>query len=235
MGVDVQAKVVYSSLIHGRTGRDKLRGIFSILEPRPFTLNTTYGTFLCCDQSGPLQFLPNWETEVKKVIRQRERGTFVDVGANIGFYSVMAAKQGNTVIAIEPNPSAYRSLLRNIKSNGLESRILALNQAAWSENRWLRLECGKESDLSKIGTVGSRVQAVALDDVLSGVSPTLVKIDVEGSESHVLQGMTKTMALHHPTIVFEALGQDRLKACVGVFGSHGYSVTRLDRINYVAT
>lgn len=62
--------------------------------------------------------------------------TFVDVGANLGLVSMLLAKMipGSQVLALEPVPELYRFLLWNLKINGLESRVWALNAGLGSEH-----------------------------------------------------------------------------------------------------
>jgi FkbM family methyltransferase len=68
------------------------------------------------------------EQEVKRHLVMRENETFVDVGANVGSYSLMVLKEYKDravkVIAIEAHPENYKALLRNIRCNNFENVIL---------------------------------------------------------------------------------------------------------------
>jgi len=69
---------------------------------------------------------------------------FLDVGAHIGKYTILAAKRVGSeglVIAVEPHPENYRTLIENIKLNSLNN-VIALNIAAWKEEGILKLFIG---------------------------------------------------------------------------------------------
>jgi len=119
---------------------------------------------------------------------------FVDVGANAGSYTVLAcAARGARGICVEPVPSTFERLLGNLRLNGLPSRVEALNigladregelRFSTSENAMNHVLADAES-----GAGAVRVPVRTLDAVLAGRAPALIKIDVEGFETRVLQG-----------------------------------------------
>ena len=126
-------------------------------------------------------------------------GTFVDVGANNGYYTLIAARavgSSGEVIAIEPSPSAFARLERNVRINGLsnvELRRLATSNYMGKAKLFLsNVEDGRNS------LVGSRllhsesyveVDATTLDAIVRNRTIDLLKIDAEGSELAALQGM----------------------------------------------
>lgn len=125
---------------------------------------------------------------------------FVDIGANIGSYTVLAAGGcGARVIAIEPLPATFKALLDNIHLNGLTERVSALNIGLGAEDGRLSFS----TDLDTINHVitdaeakTSNVVAVpvrTLDGVLGNAPATLIKIDVEGFETQVITGSCKTL------------------------------------------
>jgi hypothetical protein len=88
-----------------------------------------------------------------------------------------------------------------------------------------------------IGGPGFDVSTITIDELLAKdriAPPMLVKIDVEGFEPRVLAGMNRTLDRHHPTVVFEALNPDALHASRAILQPLGYSISRLDAINYLA-
>lgn len=129
----------------------------------------------------------------------RKEDLFVDVGANVGSYSILAGGAvGARVCAFEPVLSTYSRLVQNVRLNRLEERVRCLNAGVGSESGTVRFT----SDLdtvnhaivdgeSHINTVD--VEVTTLDDALRGENPYLVKIDVEGYESAVLQGAVETL------------------------------------------
>jgi FkbM family methyltransferase len=135
-----------------------------------------------------------------------QRSTLVDVGANLGAPSIpIALATGKQVLAIEPMPSNFELLRRNVESNGLGDRVICL-QAAISvtpgevEMVWHprggNCEVRSEGSLQGFGTLGSehrtlRVPALPLDDALQaqGIAPEEVAAvwsDTQGYERQVM-------------------------------------------------
>jgi FkbM family methyltransferase len=120
---------------------------------------------------------------------------FVDVGANIGSYTILASGvRGARTIAFEPDPVTFAALTRNINLNELdilvEARKEALGATAGTANFTVGLDTINHvlSDAS----VSSRVVKMqTLDRVLEGRAPVLIKLDVEGFESEVIRGAAK--------------------------------------------
>jgi FkbM family methyltransferase len=136
---------------------------------------------------------------------------FVDVGAHVGLYSIYVAHNlGSKVIAIEPHPENFNFLLKSIKSNSLRN-ISALNLAAWNEDTELPLYTADSSgDHSLKSTIARKhvyiVRARKLDNVLSelGVRKvSFIKIDVEGAEVEVLEGLRTTLKAYRPRLIIE--------------------------------
>lgn len=128
-------------------------------------------------------------------------GVFVDIGANIGWYSLQAAHSGQLarVVAIEPDVGNHRLLQANIAANAMQARIEAVACAAGSEAGLARLHRYKPSNLGRHsllvdhGLGGSWVPVLTVDGLLASLglaeAPILaLKIDVEGYEPWVLAG-----------------------------------------------
>jgi len=136
---------------------------------------------------------------------------FVDVGANVGTVTAVAALAvGPTgrVVAIEPHPSTFRNLERTVAVNGFTNvvcRQVACGAAAgsvlFSDERRKddnnRVQTGAPSDRGR-GPATVHVPSVPLGDVLRDLAVTrvdLLKVDVEGFELEVLRGMGPTLEL----------------------------------------
>jgi len=103
------------------------------------------------------------------------------------------------VIAIEPIPSTYNALQRNIAVNGYGDRVQALNIGLGRRNDTLRFsaDCDTVNHVLADGEKATsvvRVPVKRLDDVLQGGVPVIIKIDVEGFETEVLAGAERTLA-----------------------------------------
>lgn len=117
---------------------------------------------------------------------------FVDVGANIGLYSIFAAERGAEVIAVEPSPSRAARLRENLDLNGYEAEVLEV--ALTEEPGEVRMTTGLDGrNRITEDPSGDSTQTLTLDQVI-GERDATVKIDVEGAEHLVLRGATRVMA-----------------------------------------
>jgi len=124
---------------------------------------------------------------------------FVDIGANVGSYTMLGAATGARCLSIEPIPSTFAWLMRNVGINGLGDRVHALNLGLGRGEGRLRFTDGRDTVNHVLAEGESAADAVevpvrALDAVVDGRSPTLVKLDVEGFESEVLAGAGRALA-----------------------------------------
>lgn len=133
-------------------------------------------------------------------------GIFLDIGANIGWYSLQAARSGlvQRVVAIEPDAANHRLLQTNITRNALDDRIDAVACAVGAEPGMARLHrykasnLGRHSLLADHGLGGSWVPVQTLDRLLDqldlGDAPiAAAKIDVEGYEPFVVAGAAQAL------------------------------------------
>lgn len=150
----------------------------------------------------------------------------IDIGANIGLFTVLAGTRLSTgrVLAVEPTSGAYGRLQRNIHLNNCAARVIACNVAVTETAGQVSLNApvGREEYASMgtlthpgalIGEVAVEVvEGVPLDVMVQryGLSPCLIKIDVEGAEAQVLAGGRQTLIEHRPVIIAE-LVQEHLE------------------------
>lgn len=146
--------------------------------------------------------------------KQMKPGCIVyDVGANLGFYSLLAARRGAQVFAFEPDVQIAESLERHARMNSLAARIEVTRAAVYSTSGSVALDpasCQRGHGNAHVGVAldPSRatisVPCITLDDFArEHVAPNVVKIDVEGAESEVLKGSEKVFAESRPHLVCE--------------------------------
>jgi FkbM family methyltransferase len=132
-------------------------------------------------------------------------GLFVDVGANLGWHAVHAAKHPSvkTVVAFEPDPFNAWLLDRNLAENAIENAIVS-NAAVGGRcgnihlHRYKSSNRGRHSLLANYGFGSRLVPLVDLDSALAQLGfaeqpVNVLKIDVEGYEPAVIAGATKTL------------------------------------------
>lgn len=134
---------------------------------------------------------------------------FVDAGANIGAYTVLASGVcGASSVAIEPIPKTVEGLLDNIHLNRLENRVTVHARGVGSAGG-NRVFAAQFDSINHVLAPGESqpadavtVPVEALDGMLAGIEPALIKIDVEGYEAEVVKGAS------------EAFGSGRLLAVI---------------------
>ena len=130
----------------------------------------------------------------------REGDLFVDVGANVGSYTVLAAGvTGANVVAFEPGAKAYRSLLDNVRLNDLGALVESRNEAAGDKVGEVQFTQNADTVNHVVALASDDAPAVnvpmnTLDNALAGRVPVMMKIDVEGFESSVIAGAPATLA-----------------------------------------
>lgn len=130
------------------------------------------------------------------------KGTFIDVGAHTGRYTVRMAAR-HDVIAWEPDPYARTVLEINLALNGLEQEATIWPFAAWSKEEMLRLQ-HRPDGIGELGETGFEVEARPLDDCFDSTSHVgFIKIDVEGAEVEVLEGASRLLMADRPQLLIE--------------------------------
>jgi len=126
---------------------------------------------------------------------------FVDAGANIGSYTVLASSvAGANSLSFEPVPSTFLHLKHNVAVNNIESLVELHNAGVGSQKATLRFTSGYDTmnhvvtDPANANQEIIDVDVVTLDEVLGNRNPVLIKIDTEGFEMAVLQGAVSTLA-----------------------------------------
>ncbi len=165
----------------------------------------------------------------------RPEDAFVDVGANVGSYTILAgAAIGARGWAFEPVPATFRRLDDNVRLNRLDGRVRHMNIAIGAAGGSLAFTRDLDTVNHALADGDSRensltVEVRTLDEVLAGGSPALVKMDVEGFETAVLQGASRTLAresLH--SVIMELNGSGRRyghdeRRIVELMAGHGFS------------
>jgi FkbM family methyltransferase len=124
---------------------------------------------------------------------------FLDVGANVGSYTVLAGGAvGARVTSVEPIPQTFAHLARNVALNDLAGRVSAhmcgLSESSGTLRFTADLDCVNHVLASGEQLPSIEVPVRTLDELVGSNTPVLIKIDVEGHERAVLQGATQTLA-----------------------------------------
>jgi FkbM family methyltransferase len=221
---------------------------------------TRWGGMLLIDSResvlGPALLLYGlWEPEITAWFENNVKPgqTVVDVGANVGYYSLLASRlvgPDGRVVGIEAHPRMAELLHRNAIINGRHN-VSTHHLAAWFRAEHLTFHLRRHfAANSSAGSMQSRdladlddaeevieVDALPLDDVLKEVGPIdLVKVDVEGAELQVFSGLSKTIGSNpQMRILFEwspgqqAMLENKPTALIDLLRGHGYTFRHIEQ------
>jgi FkbM family methyltransferase len=160
---------------------------------------------------------------------------FVDVGANVGIYTLLANEVGAQTISVEPVDENVRRLEENLGLNGYASEIWPC--AACAEKTTLRFSSDQNAAMNYIGGDGSiEVRGETYDTIMGGRHARGVKVDVEGAERQVLEGARQSMAnglvdvwqLEWNEMARENFGESR-DGAAAILRQYGYDLFRPTR------
>jgi FkbM family methyltransferase len=163
---------------------------------------------------------------------------FIDVGSNIGFYSLVLStyKPGLRVVAFEPNPKNFQLLVTNVVLNQftrVNCEPVAVSDVSGTGALFLSpsdMSASLESDFEATHGPVLKVPTTTLDGYLAQRPVTgrmLIKVDVEGHEAAFFKGAQSTIATHKPDIITEVtLRRDSIPlSFLSVLGYRFYQIT----------
>lgn len=196
-----------------------------------------------------------WEPHVTAWLQAtlRRGQVFVDVGANVGYFTLLGARlvgPEGRVVAVEAHARLFEILKRNAVINGVYGHVTLHQRAAWSEDTELEFHirtnfAGNSSvgtiddvGLERLGDTEEKVQvtAVRMDELLADLPRVdVMKIDVEGAEVHVFEGLRRTIGANPDMIVMfewaraqiESVG-DHPSALAELVDSFGFKLKLLE-------
>ena len=163
---------------------------------------------------------------------------FVDIGANVGAYSLLASGMCQAMtVAVEPVLATCNRLLEHVRRNGLDS-LVEIHQVGvgssceavfFTADLGLMNHVATDEEISTERDQLIRVPMTTLDNLIGGREPTLIKIYVEGYEAQVLQGAAKLLSSRHLYAVIMELqyGEDLLRTHQYLVGK-GFLAIRYD-------
>lgn len=170
----------------------------------------------------------------RSALRNARGGTIVDIGANIGVFTLQAlARPDISVHAYEPHPRTAATLRRNVAANDRDGRVTVFEEAVGHARGSRRLNAGGPSLTSSLyaepGASGVMVSCVGLDAVVerAGGAVSLIKIDAEGAEVDILTGASREVLRAIPRLVLEChdwLAVDATARVAGVLRGAGFRV-----------
>lgn len=242
---------ILESLASSNPGSLKYRLASAGLRQRDVTIRNGIpkGLKFNTGESCPELALGTYEVPIQNIFAQHlhEGDVFYDIGANVGFFSVIAAQLvGKTgkVYAFEPGEGNANSVRHNARLNNF-NQIEVIEKAVSHTSGEGQLLLAKYSGGHALATADAppdlagevTVDLVSIDDLIAQnliAPPNFVKVDVEGAELDVLKGMTETIKTYQPTIIYEVDDGDRAayerkyQELAAFFESFNYQVTQTE-------
>ena len=186
-------------------------------------------------------WLGSYEHQKRKAFEKwvAEGSVVFDIGANAGFYtllaSVLVGPQGK-VFAFEPLPRNLVYLKEHLRINGIKN--VSVIEAAVADCAGIaHFDAGPNPSMGHLAADGClTVRTLSLDEMVRSGElppPDYMKIDVEGAEASVLLGAKSVLAALHPTIFLATHSKELHSTCCEVLRSLGYTVERLDQADEV--
>jgi len=223
---------IFSELRNG-TAAGKIAGLPLSLVPRDTVVRILRGTLRgerwVVGSAIHRCWLGFYEYEKQKLISREVRpdGVFWDIGAHVGFYSLLASKLvgGGKVFAFEPAPRNLSYLRKHLELNRVTNvQVLAI--AVSDRNGTSSFEIEETGFMGHLSSQGSlTVPTATLDSLLEEgkiLPPAYVKMDIEGGELLALRGATRTFQQFHPALFLATHGRQIEKECRQLLESWGY-------------
>jgi FkbM family methyltransferase len=187
------------------------------------------------------------EAPIQKVVAERLQPgmVFYDLGANIGLFTLLAARlvgAEGRVISFEPDRDAASRLRRNIERNQF-ANVTVIEAGVWSKSGYVNFVPADSSSpdhglgrfvVGANDAIGIPKQCLALDDLIgSAPPPDAIKCDVEGAEFEALRGAEKLLRTHRPLIICEMHSESNERASCELLTRFGYTVEMLDGNHYL--
>lgn len=210
-------------------------------------IKNKYGKYFCGDNILTVYIADeNYEKHFYPFLKPNN-GLFIDVGAHIGKYTVKLGTSCNTnyinIIAIEPEKYNFQLLVKNIKLNNLNN-VIAINKGVYSNKEKIPFYIFNkgEGDHSVIKRSDDckeiQIDVDTLDNILCELKVEkkieCIKIDVEGSEVHAVQGALNTIKKHKPKMIIEILKENKsnIENIEKLLIPIGYKRFKIDEDNY---
>jgi len=150
-----------------------------------------------------------------------------DIGAHVGYYTLLFARYCKWAYAFEPNPRNVFFLKRHIAMNGIPN-VTVLPVAISDRATYLRFDDSLDSSMGRLDVNGNViVRTETIDGLVEGrliEPPGVMKIDVEGEELNVVKGALRTIRMYRPALAIAIDAEQNRGPLVDVLKRNGYSI-----------
>jgi len=142
----------------------------------------------------------------------------VDVGANIGYYALLEAGIARKVYAIEPEPGNLNLLRENVELNSLGDRVEIMQMAVSNTSGRALLTLSSQPNQHRLcpqfrNRAGKSIEVstVSLDEFLENREADVIRMDLEGAEWLVIEGMKNILRGNRPLILFIEIHPEHIR------------------------
>jgi FkbM family methyltransferase len=221
-----------------------------------YKVKRVHGVWLPQEEEHLLQFLENTDQHINGIgtyqldklrtaIRfVKNRGMAVDVGAHAGLWSMWLGHVFRKLISIEPVPSSFYTMIKNVEPLLAEGTVHEAHQYAVGPEKklvWMRLLDGDRNSTGSYFAVDEPrdgdipVEMHRLDDLIPYDPIDFLKIDVQGGEAGVVRGAEKLIKRTWPVICIEARPYLAQEDAIELLGSWGYKIRQSLFGDYIMT
>jgi len=184
-------------------------------------------------------YFGNSNPDLYKVIQSFSKGIFIDIGANVGYFSLLGSSHFDKVLAFEPAPDTFSDLNHNIalsKVGNIKPFAVALSEKLGTMSLFVNpLNRGgsslngfdhsvEEAFFRKGGIIKHDVIVETLDNIVKlenlNTPIALIKIDVEGHEEQVIKGAYQTLSRYSPVLFVEITTSEQFLRVRDLLPSH---------------
>ena len=163
--------------------------------------------------SKPIRKKGAFEPQLSRIIMSAldsfPKAAFLDIGANIGVHSLVAARRGRRVFSVEPNFETVKRFHKSVNLNGLQDKCTLINNGVSDvrENLTLLLDetnRGRSSIVFNAGKTTQTIETILFDDLLEvvNVPEVVIKIDVEAAEARAFKISKEFFAQVKVNVIF---------------------------------
>ena len=183
-------------------------------------------------------WLGGYEPQMQRLIAAelKRGGTFYDIGANVGFYSMLASVliDPGKVFAFEPLPVNLSYLRKHLDLNGID--IVDVKEVAISDEVGAaRFQTEKTGAMGRLNELGNlQVKTSTLDSLIDSNEispPNYIKMDIEGAEFKALQGAKRCFMEYRPKLFLGTHGAEVHCKCIQLLRSWNYDIKVIEMLS----
>jgi len=229
----IKSRIIFSNLSSRLSGRKKKNFNQLKILSNPIIIRTKHGfKAKIYDWFQYSMFTQDYEVNAVSMLKLNTDSTFVDVGANYGFYTLFTASKclKGKVISIEANKKLFNEVKENVVINDFKN-VECLNYAIWDKSGeeiklYEDLTSGRNPTCFGIGENYSIIETITLDKIVSDFSLSKInwlKMDIESAEVKALEGSKNALKIIE-NLLLEIHSKRNGEECEQLLKNYGFDI-----------